>query len=51
MEKHHSEWMTGVPWYNTYICKKLHGKVLEGFIRKARTGIYNIICSIYAHEK
>ena len=24
MEKHNSEWMTGGPWYNTSICKKLH---------------------------
>ena len=23
--------MTGVPWYNTFVCKKLHGKVFEGF--------------------
>ena len=23
-DKHNSEWMTGGPWYNTYICKKIH---------------------------
>ena len=22
MDKHNSDWMTGGPWYNTYICKK-----------------------------
>ena len=20
-----SDWLTGGPWYNTYICKELHG--------------------------
>ena len=24
MDKHNSDWMTGGPWYNTSICKKLH---------------------------
>ena len=43
--------MTGGNWYTTSICKKLHRKVFEGFIRKARTDIYNIMCSIDAHEK
>ena len=36
---------------NTSICKKLHGKLLEGFIINARTDIYHIMCSIDAHEK
>ena len=43
--------MTGVPWYNTSICKKFHGKVFEGFIRNSRNGRYNIMCSIGVHEK
>ena len=51
MDKHNSECMTGSPWYNTYICKKLNGKVFEGFIRNARTDRYNIMCYIDAHEK
>ena len=51
IEKHNSECMTGGTWYNTSICKKLHGKVFEGFIRNSRTDRYNIMCSIYAHEK
>ena len=51
MDKHNQEWMTCGPWYNTYICKKLHGKVFEGFIINSITDIYNIICSIDAHEK
>ena len=29
--------MTGGPWYNKYIFKKLNGKVFEGFIINART--------------
>ena len=51
MEKHNSDWITGSPWYNTYICKKLHGKVFEGFIRNSRTDRSNIMCSIDAHQK
>ena len=51
MDKHNSYWMTGGPWYNTYICEKFHGNLFEGFIKNARTDIYNIICSIDAHEK
>ena len=43
--------MIGGPWYNTYICKKLYGKLFEGFIINARTGRYDIICSIYAYER
>ena len=51
MDKHNSEWMTVGPWYNTSICKKLHGKVFDGFSKNARTDRYNIMCSIDAHEK
>ena len=51
MDKHNSEWMTGGPWYNTYICKKLHGNFFGGFIINAITDRYNIMCSIDAHEK
>ena len=51
MNKHNSEWMTGGPWYTTSICKKLHRKVFEGFIRNARTDRYNIMCYIDAHLK
>ena len=51
MDKHNPEWMTVVPWYNTCICKKLHGKVFEVFFRSSRTDRYNIMCSIGAHEK
>ena len=49
MDKHDSECMTGGPWYNTYICNKLHGEMFERFIRNARTDRYNIICSIDAN--
>ena len=27
-----SDWLTGGPWYNSYICKKLNGKLFEGFL-------------------
>ena len=29
--------LTGVPWYNTYIYKKIYGKLFEVFIINART--------------
>ena len=51
MDKHNSNFMTGGPWYDTYICKKIHGNLLEGFIINARTDRYNIIFFIDAHEK
>ena len=42
--------MTGGPWYNISICKKLHGKVFEGFIRNAKlTDI--ILCVLLMHMK
>ena len=43
--------MTGGPWYNTYICKKLNVNVLEGFIRNEKTDRYNIMFYIDAPEK
>ena len=50
MDIQNSYWMTGGPWYNTSICKKLHGKLFEGFIIIARTDRYHIMCSIGAYE-
>ena len=46
MDKHNPYWIKGDPWYNTYICKKLHGTVFEAYIINARTYIYNLMCSI-----
>ena len=43
MDKQNSEWTTGGPLYNTYVCMKLHGNVFEGFIRNKRTDRYNIM--------
>ena len=51
MDVLNSDWLTGVPWYNTSICKKLHGKLFEGFIINARTNRYNIRCSIDVYER
>ena len=50
MEIKNSDWMTGGPWYNTYIFKKLHGKLFEAFIINARTDRYIIMCSNDAYE-
>ena len=44
-------WITGGPWYNTYICKKIHGNVFEEFVRNSRTDRYNLMSYINAHEK
>ena len=43
--------MTSGPWYNTSICKKLHGKVFAGYIINARTERYHIMWYIDAHGK
>ena len=45
-----SDWVTGGPWYNTYICKKLHGKVFQIFIINTITERYNIMCSIHEYK-
>ena len=42
--------MTGGPWYEISIFKKLHGKLCEGFIINARTYRCNIMYSIDAYE-
>ena len=51
MDWNNQNMMTVGPWYNTYICRKLHGTVFEEFIRNARTDRYNLVCYIDAHEK
>ena len=51
MDIQNSDWLTGGTWYNTFICKKLHAKLFEGFIINARTDRYNIMCSIDAYER
>ena len=50
MDIQNSDCITGGPWYNTYICKKLHGKLFEAFIINARTDRYIIMCSIDAYK-
>ena len=32
MGKHHSDWITGVTWYNTFICKKYMEKCLMNLL-------------------
>ena len=51
MDKNNPDWMTDGPWYNTYICKKLHGTVFEESIRNEITERYDLMCYIRAHEK
>ena len=51
MDIQNSYWLTGGPWYNTSICKKLYEKLFKGFIINARTDRYDIMCSMDAYEK
>ena len=51
MDKHNSDWITGGPWYKTYICKKSHVTMFEEFIRNEINDRYNIMCYIDSHDK
>ena len=51
IDKHNPYWITGGPWYNTSICKKLHVTVFENYIRNSRTDRYKLMCYIDAHDK
>ena len=50
-ENNHQDWLNKGPWYNTYICLKLHGSRFEDFITKARIYRYNLMCYLVAHDK
>ena len=50
-KNNHQDWLNKGPWYNTYICLKLHGSMFEDFITHARTYRYNLMCSLVAHDK
>ena len=50
MEINNSDWRTGGPWYNTSICKKLHGKHLRHLL-KIQELIGIISCVILMHMK
>ena len=45
----HPDWLNKGPWYNTYICSRLHGSLFEDFITHTRTDRYNLVCSIVSH--
>ena len=50
-KSNHQYWLNKGPWYNPDICSRLHGSLFEYFITHARTGRYNLICSLVAHDK
>ena len=50
-ENNHQDWLDKGPWYNTSIYLKLHESRFEDFITQARTEIYNIMCSLVAHDR
>ena len=45
------EWFDKGPWYNKNICSKLLGITFEDFITQSRTYLYNIMCSLVAHDR
>ena len=50
-ENNYPNWLNKGPWYTTDVCSKCFGTNFEAFIRNDRTDIYNLICSITAHDK
>ena len=50
-KSNHQYWLNKVHWCNTAICSSLHGSLFEDFITHARTDIYNLMCSLVAHDK
>ena len=51
MDIQNSHWLTGDPWYTTYICKKLHERLFQGFIINTITDSYHIMYSIDSYER
>ena len=47
----HTNWSNKGHWYITAICSRLHGSMFEYFRTNARTDIYNLMCSLAAHDK
>ena len=50
-KNNHQDLLNKGPWYNTYICSRLHGSLFEDFITQSRTGRYNLMCYLVAHDK
>ena len=50
-KSNHKYWLNKIPWYNIYICSRLHGSLFKDFIKHARTNRYNLICSLVVHDK
>ena len=50
MYKHNSDWMRGGTWYNTSICKKLHGKCLRDLLGEQEL-TYIISCVLLMQMK
>ena len=50
-KSNHLDWLNKGPWYNKNICSKLHGIKFEDFITWARTDRYNIMCSLFDHDR
>ena len=50
-QTNHQDWLNKVPWYNTFICSKLHGSRFEYFITQARTDQYNLMCYLVDHDR
>ena len=50
-KSNHLDWLNKGQWYNRNICSKLHVSRFEDFITQARTDLYNLMCSLVAHDR
>ena len=50
-ESNHKYWLNKGPWYNTAICSRLHGILIEYFITHEITDRYNLMYYLVAHYK
>ena len=50
-ETNHQYLLRKCPWLNRSICSKLHGSTFEDFITQERTDLYNLICSLFSHDR
>ena len=50
-ESNHQYFLNKGPWYNKYICSRLHGSMFEDFITHARIDRYNLMRYLVVHDK
>ena len=50
-KNNHQYWLNKGPWYNTSICLKFHGNMIEDSITHAIRDRYNLMCYLVVHDK